>query len=47
LQNYLLNSDLNQEYALIKNDYLGKESKIGWEKLEVFWNGRGLYDTKK
>jgi hypothetical protein len=38
LQNELLNDKLLKEYKIIKNNYLGKETKKCWKKLEYFWS---------
>jgi hypothetical protein len=43
LQNELLNYELFKEYKIIRNNYLGKETKKYWKKLECFWNKNEMY----
>jgi hypothetical protein len=42
LQNMLLNYRLFKEYKIIETNFLGKETKKLWKKLECFWNNNKL-----
>jgi hypothetical protein len=43
LQNQLLNYRLFKKYKIIEVNFLGKETKKYWKKLEYFWNNNKLY----
>jgi hypothetical protein len=42
LQNILLTHRLFKEYKIIETNFLGKETKKHWKKLEYFWNNNKL-----